>query len=208
MLSITGESLSADHYVAKEYVSKFADIIASENYSPQEVYNCDETGLNFKALPKKSLAAKQELSAPGFKMSKERLTVLACSNAAGTNKLSLMVIGKSKKPRAFKNINVNSLPVHYKSQGKAWMTSELFKEWFHEQFVPAVKKFSKENDLQPRALLVLDNATAHPPEEELINGDIKAIFLPPNVTPLLQPMDQQVLQNMKCVYNKFLLRFN
>ena len=73
-------------------------------------------------------------------------------------------------------------------------------------FVPAVKKFSKENDLQPRALLALDNATAHPPEEELINGDIKAIFLPPNITPLLQPMYQQVLQNMKCVYKKLLLR--
>ena len=98
-------------------------------------------------MPKKSLAAKQELGVPGFKMSKERLTVLAWSNAAGTNMLSLTVIGKSKKPRAFKNINVNSLPVHYKSQGKAWITSELFKEWFHEQFVPAVKKFSKENDL-------------------------------------------------------------
>lgn len=205
-LSITGESLSANHQVAQEYIAEFADIVSSQNYSPQEIYNCDETGLNFKALPNKSLAAKQELNAPGFKMCKERVTVLACSNAAGTNKLPLMVIGKSKNPRAFKNINVNSLPVFYRHQKKAWMTSALFKEWFHVQFIPSVKKFSEKNGLPPRALLVIDNAPSHASTEELVNGDIKAIFLPPNVTPLLQPMDQEVLQNMKCVYKKMLLR--
>ncbi|GBN77740.1 hypothetical protein AVEN_247460-1 [Araneus ventricosus] len=37
-------------------------------------------------------------------------------------------------------------------------------------------------------------------------GNIKAAFLPPNVTALLQPMDQGVLQNVKCSYRKMLLR--
>lgn len=41
----------------------------------------------------------------------------------------------------------------------------------------------------------MDNCPAHPGEEELVSGDIKTIFLPPNVTPLLQPMDQGVLEN-------------
>ena len=72
--------------------------------------------------------------------------------------------------------------------------------------MPNVKKFNKENDLPPRALLVIDNATSHPPDGELVCGEIKAIFLPPNVTPLLQPMDQGVLQNIKCFYRKMLLR--
>ena len=66
------------------------------------MYNADESGLNFKALPKKRLASKKEESALGFKMSKECVSVLACSNAAGRHKLPLMVIGKSPKPRAFK----------------------------------------------------------------------------------------------------------
>ena len=38
-----------------------------------------------------------------------------CSNAAGTHTLPLMVIGKSVKPRAFKSVDVKSLPVHYRS---------------------------------------------------------------------------------------------
>lgn len=205
-LTISGEKLSADNTAAKEYLDEFADLISSENYSPQQVYNADETGLNFKALPTKSLASKEESSAPGFKMNKQRLTVLACSNAAGTNKLPLMVIGKSAKPRALKNMNMNSLPVYYRNQTKAWMTGNLFKEWFEKKFVPSVTRFNEENGLPPRALLLIDNAPSHPSDMQLVCRDIKAIFLPPNVTSLLQPMDQGVLQNIKLSYRKMLLQ--
>lgn len=205
-LSITGEKLSADFAAANDYLDEFSDLIGSENLSPQQVYNADETGLNFKSLPTKSLASKLESSAPGFKMNKERLTVLACSNAAATNKIPLLVIGKAAKPRALKNINMNSLPVFYRNQKKAWMNGDLFKEWFEKQFVPSVTKFNNENGLPNKALLLIDNATSHPADTMLVKGDIKAIFLPPNVTPLLQPMDQGVLQNIKLYYRKMLLR--
>ncbi|GFX90080.1 jerky protein homolog-like [Trichonephila clavipes] len=148
------------------------------NYSPQQNYDADETGLNFRALPKKSLASQDEKSAPGYKMSKDRVTLMACSNAFGNHKLPLMVIGKSAKPRDFKNVNMKSLPVNYRSQKKkkAWMNAMLFKEWFHDQFAPAVKKFNKENDLPQRAILLIDNAPSHPGTEELSSGEIKAIF--------------------------------
>ena len=41
--------------------------------------------------------------APGRKFSKERVKFMPCSNAVGTHKLPLLVIGKSVKPRAFEN---------------------------------------------------------------------------------------------------------
>ena len=65
------------------------------------MYNTDETGLNFRALTKISLASKKEESVPGFDLRKECVIVLACSNTTGTHKLPLMVIDKSAKPRAF-----------------------------------------------------------------------------------------------------------
>ncbi|XP_046685292.1 jerky protein homolog-like [Homalodisca vitripennis] len=182
--------MSADSKAAAEYLQEFKEITSS--YSPQQVYNADETGLNFKALPKKSLASREEKSAPGFKMDKQRLTVLACSNASATNKIPLMVIGKSKKPRCFKNMNMNALPVYYKNQKKAWMDRALFQEWFEKQFVPNVRAYNEENGLPDRALLLIDNAPSHPDDLELVIGDIKAIFLPPNVTSIIQPMDQFV----------------
>lgn len=205
-LTITGEQLSSDNAAAQMYIDEFDSLIIEGGYSPQQVYNADETGLNFKALPNKSLASEQEARAPGFKMNKERVTLMACSNAAGNHKLPLMMIGKSKNPRAFKNVNIKTLPVYYANQKKAWMDGALFKQWFHDQFVPEVKRFSKKNDLPAKAILLIDNAPSHPAVNELSCGEIKAVFLPPNVTALLQPMDQGVLQALKLNYRKKFLR--
>ena len=47
----------------------------------------------------------------------------------------------SKKPRCFKNMDMTKLPVNYFSQKKAWLTAAIFEEWFHNFFVPYVRKF-------------------------------------------------------------------
>ncbi|GFU06603.1 jerky protein homolog-like [Trichonephila clavipes] len=52
-LTITGEKLSSDFDAAKEYVTTFANLIAEGNYSPQQIYDANETGLNLRALPKR-----------------------------------------------------------------------------------------------------------------------------------------------------------
>ena len=56
--------------------------------------------------------------------------------------------------------------------------------------------------------MFLDNCSAHPSEDELVSADgkITAKFLPPNVTALVQPMDQGVLESIKRVYRKQILR--
>ena len=99
-------------------------------------------------------------------MNKQHLTVMACSNATGNHKLPLLVIGKSAKPHAFKGVNLKSFPAKFTHQRRAWMDRQIFYKWFHETFVPAVTKFNKENDLPQRALLIIDNATCHPDENE------------------------------------------
>jgi hypothetical protein len=39
-----------------------------------------------------------------------------------------LAIGSYTKPRCFKNINTNELPVVWKSNKKAWMTTALMEE--------------------------------------------------------------------------------
>jgi hypothetical protein len=104
------------------------------------------------------------------------VTVAACCNASGTHKLPLFVIVTSRKPSAFKNLNLSSLPVYYRAQKSARMDATLFREWFHEEFVPAVSKHLKFRNLSEKALLVLDNAPSHPNESELKKENIKAFF--------------------------------
>lgn len=74
-----------------------------------EKFPANATGLNSKSLPSKILASKKKYCATGFKMNKEWVTLMASSNAAGNHKLPSMMIGKLKKPHAFKNVNMKSL---------------------------------------------------------------------------------------------------
>lgn len=205
-LQISGEKLSANQDDVDNFKTFLHSFVDEHGISGEQLYNCDETGLNYKMLPTYTLASKQEDSAPGYKKKKERVTILACSNATGVHKLPLGFIGKSKKPRAFKNFkDLSSLPVCYRNQRSAWMNCEIFSDWFHKQFVPQVEKHLAKNNLPRKAVLLLDNAPSHPSEDELKNGDIKCVFLPPNVTSLCQPMDQGVLESLKRTYRRKLL---
>lgn len=58
-----------------------------------------------------------------------------------------------------------------------------------------------------KALLLIDNAPSHPSEMELKteDGNIIAMFFPPNVTPLIQPMDQNAIKITKLYYRNSLL---
>lgn len=195
---ISGEKLSADETAAEKYKVTFMDIVTKEGLTADQVFNCDETELYYKMLPQKTLSATTESGAPGMKGNKDRITILACSNASGSLKLPLMIIGKSAKPRALKNVKI--LPVYYKSQLSSWMTSNLFESWFYEEFVPRVSQFLTERNLPLQAVLLMDNCRAHP--DTLRQDDIKTIFLPPNITTLIQPMDQGMLKCLKINYRK------
>jgi hypothetical protein len=48
-----------------------------------------------------------------------------------------------------------------------------------------------------RILLVLDNAFGHPAHLDDFHPDVKVVFLPPNTTMLIQPIDQGVMTNFK-----------
>ena len=54
-------------------------------YSAYQMLNVDETGLFWKRRPNRTYIAKEEKSAPGHKVSKERLTLLLGGNAAGSS---------------------------------------------------------------------------------------------------------------------------
>ena len=207
-MSLQGEKLSADKEASEEFVSSFAEFVEEHHLTLNQVFNCDETGLNFRLLPDKTLASSFEKAADGRKKSKERVTINACANASGTIKLPLQLIGKAKRPRCFCGLQMDLLPVEYQGQKNAWMSTEIFHKWFHDSFVPTVRRELSSLGLEQKAVLVLDNCPAHPNAEDLVSedGKITAHYLPPNVTSLIQPMDQGVLEALKRRYKKNILR--
>nr|XP_023012244.1 jerky protein homolog-like [Leptinotarsa decemlineata] len=131
-----------------------------------------------------------------------RVTFMLCANAAVTRKLQWYVVGKSKKLRAFKHVFLFVI-VHK----NAWVTKYLFLEWFTTEFVPAVRRHLLSVNLPPQVLLLLDNCPGHSSAHEIVSedGNIFAMFLPPNTTACIQPINQNVIQNVKINYRKSLL---
>lgn len=209
-IAIQGEKLSSDEQAAKEFIPQFQDFIEKEGLKPEQIYNADETGLYWKCLPRKTLAYECETSAPGHKIQKQRLTVLCCGNASGSHFLKPLVIGTARKPRAFSKIkDVNNLPVNYYNNKSAWMDREIFTNWFKTKYIPSVRQHLESLGLPQKAVLLLDNAPSHPNEDILKSEDCNIFvkYLPSNVTALIQPMDQGVLQNLKTIYRRNLLKF-
>lgn len=206
-IGLHGEKLSGDQQAADNFKHDFAEFVLSEELSYEQIYNADESGLFWKCLPTRTLAFESERQAAGHKSSKERITIMSCSNAAGSHKLRLLVIGKSLKPRSFKGTRAENLPVDYFHQKKGWMNQQIFQEWFEKIFVPQVRKHLDSKKLPQKAVLLIDNAPSHPIASVLksSDGQIFAKFLPPNVTALLQPMDQGVIATMKRTYRTKLL---
>lgn len=207
-ISVQGEKLSSDMDAAKKFVDDFLEFMESKNLTLEQIYNADETGLYWRCLPQRTLAAEREKSAPGVKPSKERVTILCCANATGNDRLQLALIGKSKKPQCFKNTPPHEIPVDYYHQTSAWMDRDIFTRWFHDKFVPHVRENLRKKNLPEKAVLILDNAPSHPAENLLKTEDgmIFVKYLPANVTALIQPMDQGVIAALKKTYRSNLLK--
>ena len=116
-------------------------------------------------MPSVSLVACGEKQAKNFKQSKDRVTLSACANASGICKLPLAFIHKYKKPWCFNQKDMATLPVHYYKQANAWMDANVFENWFHNKFIPSVKKYCNNNNVDYKVLLLIDNTPAHPSEE-------------------------------------------
>ncbi|GFY01538.1 tigger transposable element-derived protein 6 [Trichonephila clavipes] len=182
------ESSSVDINVCSKWQSSLSDLI--KEYEPRNIFNTDETGLFFKRLPEKTFTFKKE-KCHGGKHSKERLTILLVVNMYGSEKITLLVIGKSAKPWCFKGIN--SFLTKYRSNKKAWMTTELFNEW-----LVALNSAMK---IEKRHIhLFLDNCTVHKIAPPLSN--VKLQFFPPNSTSKLQALDQGIMHKLKTFYRR------
>ncbi|CAI6352918.1 unnamed protein product [Macrosiphum euphorbiae] len=107
-----------------------------------------------------------------------------------------LVIGKAKRPRAFKKLDVNKFPVDWCWNKKAWMTTQIMTDW--------LMKFDKKMiKSQRKVLLFVDNAAPHP---HLKLQNVELVFFPPNMTSHCQPLDQGIIQQFKKLYRKQLLQ--
>ncbi|XP_010007843.1 PREDICTED: tigger transposable element-derived protein 3-like, partial [Nestor notabilis] len=83
---------------------------------PSEIYTCGE------------MAVLNPASSPGESTS-DRLTLLLCTNASGSEKAPLRAVGESPQPRCLRGVNLGQMPWSYRASSLASMTASLFAEW-------------------------------------------------------------------------------
>ena len=92
-----GESAEVCENAVEQWTKYLSNI--TKDYELWDIYNCSETSIFFKALPKKTLLGPLEKN-EGLKTSKEHFPLLVCTNAIG-KKEKLLIIGKAKRPHGF-----------------------------------------------------------------------------------------------------------
>uniref|UniRef100_A0A8C8AS92 Tigger transposable element derived 3 n=1 Tax=Otus sunia TaxID=257818 RepID=A0A8C8AS92_9STRI len=155
------------------------------SYALSEIYACGETGV---LLPAASPGKGESTG--------DRLTVLLCANADGSEKAPLRAVGESPRPRCLRGVNLEQMPWSYRAGSLAGMTAPLFAEWLQE-FNEGMRRQGKS------VLLLLTKHEAHP---YLQLSNVRMVFVPP-ATALAQPLDRGIASDLKGHYRRRLLRW-
>ncbi|NXO03111.1 TIGD4 protein, partial [Rhinopomastus cyanomelas] len=163
-----------------------------DDYQPKDVFYLQETGLLYQMLPHNTFAFKGEACSVG-KLSKERITVVVGTNMDGSEKLPLLVIGKSKSPQSSDNVAV--LPVDYEANDTALMTPQVFEQWMH--------KLDDRFQAQQRQVVIL--VESHPAHTEIKKlKSVKLVFCPPDSSCIATK--QGVIRSLKVKYRLCLMK--
>lgn len=142
-------------------------------------------------MAERSLSFKHE-KCHGHKKSKERLTLAVACNMEGSDKWKMVVvIRESKKPCFF--TGVSFLPVDYRVNTKAWMTSALFEVWLCELNCDMKRQKWK---------LSLNLYDCTPHKIAIGLEAVRFLYFRPHSISRLQPLEQGIICSLKAHYRK------
>lgn len=134
----------------------------------------------------------------GFKDSKVRLALLLRTNIGSDFKLKPILSCHFGISRALKNYVKSTLPMLYKFNNKAWMTADYLQHGLLNH--PADKTYYSEKKNALKILLLIDNVPDHSRALMEMDNESHIVFMPVNIMPILQLMDQGAVFTFKSCY--------
>lgn len=200
--NLHGELVEVDTLGGGAAHAKLLEIVAT--YDPEDVFNFDETGLYYRAPPSVTLNG----GGPMGMREKDRVTLGFCVNISGKERLKMIFIHHTARPKCFPDAFDPNLFVHYYSNSNAWMNADVFTHW-------VTGENRRMAERERKILILLDNAASHNIEgmqktqigefDALVLSNVTLLFFPANVTLVVQPLDQGVFAALKLRYKRKLV---
>ncbi|XP_050730733.1 uncharacterized protein LOC127005682 [Eriocheir sinensis] len=194
-IKTSGQSASADHVAAAAFLRELESLIEEKGYRPEQVWNMDETVLYWKRMPARTLLSK------GRRVARDRCALLLCANAAG-HLTKPGLVYTSANPGPLRQKKKNLLPVHWMTHSQGCTTSTVVMDWARHCLLPEVQAYLWGQGLPRKFLLILDNALGHHQALEGMLEGVEVVFLPPNTSPLIQPLEQGIMAAFKACYTR------
>lgn len=193
---VISDNNAYDLQTANAFSQNFHDIVEEGGYTPLQIFTVNETHLFWKRLPIKEITEKLETND-----SIDYVTLLLGCNASGDFKLKPLLVNFIENPKALTGYPKDKLPVMWKTNKKASITQLIFSDWFTSYFCPAVEQYCIKNNLDNKALLVINNSPAYPTSLDDLSANVKVLFLPSKASSLLQPLDETFMKTFKANYH-------
>lgn len=181
---------SADAQEAEDFLLEIRQKLSQ--YSAKNQRNANELGTYCCIAPE---CTPCEVPQSSLKMYTSKITELACSNADGSEKASLMFIGGLCKPRPFGADSGREHGLDYYASSEALMMQLLFMKW--------LERFNLYIVCNPGQIVIryVKNCSAHgtatsPPSSSIVEVQ----FLPLKATNRIQPMDGRVVAAFKAAH--------
>ena len=196
MISVARKSATGNPFVINDFYDILEKAFEKNNYKPEQIWNCDESGFPNDPGKCKVVSVKGKTA---FKVTcgarRENITTLAVVNAAGRALDPLVIFGGKNMQSTWQGDK--ALPkTFYGISETGWMTSEVFVEWFN-RFCELVKE-------RP-LLLIFDGHMTHVTLgviEKAVEENVVLLKLPPHATDVLQPLDVSCFGPLKRLWEQ------
>ena len=193
--------------VSVETVNRFFDNLgnALQDIPPENIINYDETNLCDDPKGKKMIFRKGIKYAERIMNTSKSAVSLMFSCSASGDFLPPYVVYRAERLMDSWVVG-GPIGTRYNRTKSGWFDGFCFKDWLKMQVVPYFNHLSNDS---PR-VLIGDNLASHLSADviELCEkNNIRMVFLPPNSTHLLQPLDVAIYGPMKAAWRKVLTKW-
>ncbi|KAL7291839.1 hypothetical protein TKK_0014618 [Trichogramma kaykai] len=175
------KAVNAFFHLLKELMDEY-------NFTPDKIYNCDETGISVVPKSFSKIVAKRGRKQVGGLTAAERgetVTAEICVPAAGNYKPMMLIFPHVRHNDEFlRDAPPGAWGVFHKS---GWMQTEIFSQWF-AKFI----EFTRASKDDP-VLLLLDRHSSHTKNLKVVDmardNGVHILCFPPHCSHRLQPLD-------------------